>query len=206
MSIDWETFLTKWISLERLRRFSEDITYDDNNPYLGFAGASEKKIHEAEDRLGIAFPPSYKRFISFTNGWYKNSIHGYAYHHLLPIEEVDWFRDKETEWIQIYAETLEYSYEDIPILTKKISPYDMDFEDDFLFLQCLKSALQVSKSADCDVILLIPNIEFNNGEWEAWYFADWAAGIDKYPSFEELMIKSFDISKWIWEKNSKKKN
>jgi hypothetical protein len=200
MNIDWKSILTEWVELQRLVYFPGDIIYEENNSYLGFPGANMAQIHESESRLGLIFPHSYKEFISFTNGWFKNSI-GFAYNHLLPIEEIDWFRNKEIDWIQIYAETCGIKYEDIPVFMDRINPYEVDYEDDIFFLRCIKSALQISGRGDSDVILLIPNIVFDDGEWEAWHFADWMGTADRYISFEQLMI-----NKYMNDKNRIKKS
>ena len=196
MSIDWGSFLTEWIELERLRRCPEDVIYEQNNPYLGFPEASEAQIIETERRLGVALPQSYKRFISFTNGWYKNSI-GYAYQRLLPIEEIDWFRVKEPEWLENWIEGAGGMPDENPSVPDEI--YFAGAEPD-LRIEYLQSALQISECGDSDLILLIPEVIFEDREWEAWYFANWLGGARRYTSFEELMIGSYDIQKQIWEK------
>ena len=37
--------------------------------YLGYRGASEAQILAAENRLGARFPPSYRAFLTVSNGW-----------------------------------------------------------------------------------------------------------------------------------------
>lgn len=197
MSIDWESFLTEWIAFERLHRFPEDVIYEENNPYLGFPGATEEQICETENRLEVVLPSSYKRFISFTNGWYKNSI-GNAYLQLLPIQKIDWVRVKEPEWLEAWID----GYGGMPTETPSV-PDEIYFGEanSDIRVEYLQTALQISREGDSDLVFLIPDVVFPDGEWEAWYFANWLGGADRYSSFEELMVKSFDIQKGIHDKN-----
>jgi hypothetical protein len=48
-----------------------------------------------------------------------------------------------------------------------------------------------------DVILLIPNIISDDGEWESWNFATWMPGEHRYLSFEQLMVEAYSITKLI---------
>jgi HEAT repeat protein len=47
--------------------------------------------------------------------------------------------------------------------------------------------LQISAIGDAAVYLLNPQVITKNGEWEAWFFANWLPGAHRYRSFQELM-------------------
>jgi hypothetical protein len=57
------------------------------------------------------------------------------------------------------------------------------------FEQYLPTALQVSavEHAGTAVYLLNPKVVGADGEWEAFFFAHWVPGVQRYPSFRALM-------------------
>jgi hypothetical protein len=50
----------------------------------------------------------------------------------------------------------------------------------------LWTAIQISE-VDDGVLLLNPAVVTADGEWEAWFFASWLPGANRYPSFLELV-------------------
>jgi hypothetical protein len=79
---------------------------------------------------------------------------------LLPAREVDWFRTAHQDTIDAWSH----------------GAY-------------LPTALQVSavEHGGTAVYLLNPRVVAADGEWEAFYFAHWVPGVDRYPSFRALM-------------------
>lgn len=67
----------------------------------------------------------------------------------------------------------------------------------------LSSALQISDITESTVLLLNPDVRTTEGEWEAWFFAAWAAGgAYRYRSFWELMcamVRQFKTVETHWE-------
>ena len=72
VSFHWRPFL---------ERFSWDLTVRTRPPrpfpreqqvsgWLGYAGASSKKLPALETRLGNQLPPSYRAFLLTSNGWW----------------------------------------------------------------------------------------------------------------------------------------
>lgn len=51
----------------------------------------------------------------------------------------------------------------------------------------LQTALEISLEQDGAILLLNPRVVTDDGEWEAWFFADWNPGARRYRSFQELM-------------------
>jgi hypothetical protein len=85
---------------------------------------------------------------------------------------VDWFRTSHQDTIDIWVEAVG-ALADAPDR----------------FEQYLPTALQVSavEHAGSAVYLLNPRVVAADGEWEAFYFAHWVPGADRYPSFGALM-------------------
>jgi len=73
-------------------------------------------------------------------------------------ESVDWFRVRHADWAHAYRDTYPH----------------------------LGSCLQVSEVGDA-VILLNPSVEANEGEWQAYFFANWIPGARAYKSFGDFM-------------------
>jgi len=58
--------------------------------WCGMPPATEEEDATAEMRLGLALPPSYRAFLSVSNGW---ELFGGFVQILLPVQEIDWFRN-----------------------------------------------------------------------------------------------------------------
>ena len=76
----------------------------------------------------------------------------------------------------------------LPPLREEYFVYDI--EQDCVNIRCeyLENALEISsESGDGDIFLLIPDVVFENGEWEAWHMGSKLPGANRYRSFYELM-------------------
>lgn len=63
-----------------------------------------------------------------------------------------------------------------------------DGQDPVLFcVEYLQSMLEISEEGDSAIYLLNPNVVTPGGEWEAWFFANWLPGANRYRSFWEMM-------------------
>ena len=179
---DWEPWLREWSRtlLARVAPSSPD-TYPDEDltpeimtsRWLGAPGAGEPKLAALEARLGIALPPSYRSFLRASNGFLQPGI---LVPRLLPAEEVDWFRSAHQGVIDAWHVGTTLG------LGKAAS-------DPEAFEHYLPTALQVSdmERAGTAVYLLNPKVVDAAGEWEAFYFAHWIPGVNRYPSFRALM-------------------
>ena len=52
----------------------------------------------------------------------------------------------------------------------------------------LEHTLEISTHGDSSVYLLNPKVVGTDSEWEAWFFANWSPGADRYRSFAEMML------------------
>ena len=182
-AVEWERWLWEWNGqlLARVDARERDAFRDPAvtleviaSGWLGFPGASEAQIAELEARLGARLPPSYRSFLQASNGFLQP---GMIVPRLLPIAEVDWYRANHQDTIDSWTEGI-------------AAVAGMPPRDPTAFEHHLPHALQVSgvERVGSAVYLLNPDVVDAEGEWEAFYFAHWVPGVNRYPSFRALML------------------
>ncbi len=144
--------------------------------------ATEAQIEELESRLGIVLPPSYKSFLRTSNGWPATTT---FIDRVRATADVDWFRVENEQWIDVYSDKgSEASDEDYYTYGEGGA---RDHRVDHM-----SSLLQVSDVSD-GVYLLNPKAMTPDGEWEAWFFANWIPGASRFPSFAHLMLSEYRV-------------
>jgi HEAT repeat protein len=181
----WKDLLAQW-SEEIIR--SGDLD-DELAPavaasgWLGHPGATEEEISAAEARLGVTFPPSYREFLQVSNGWRMTT--GFV-RRLRPSNEVQWFaaEDRETvdAWMAGAGDEAVPDEEYLVYGDSAVQPLRAGY---------LQSALAISDYGD-GIYLLNPQTVTPEGEWEAWFFAHWVPGADRYRSFWDMMVAEHD--------------
>jgi hypothetical protein len=181
---DWEEWLRTW-NRELLTSYDPTKYNAFVDPrvtpqivasgWLGSPGASDAQIAELETRLGTTLPPSYRSFLRVSNGFLQPGV---IVPRLLTVEEVAWLRDVDPETIEIWTEGLSRS-----------GDVDADVPE-----RRLSTALRISarETVGTAMYLLDPLSVNAEGEWEAWYFAHWVPGADRFPSFRALMQAELD--------------
>ena len=139
--------------------------------WVGYASATEEQIATLEVRIGTRLPPSYRQFLAVSNGWRDSGAFIYK---LWSTEDVDWFRVRNKEWIDISN-------------SSGTDERDPEHES-----RDMKTALEISDIGDSAILLLNPQVISPEGEWEAWFFSSWSFPASRYPSFWELMHAQFD--------------
>lgn len=177
---DWDRWLREW-SAQLLAGFDAPDAFTDPavtpavvaSGWLGFPGASEGDVAALEARLNTRLPPSYRSFLLASNGFLQP---GMIVPTLLSTDRVDWFRVAHQDTIDAWQQGMEAA-------GGVCSPVDG-------FEQHLPHALQVSEveRVGTAVYLLNPDVVGPDGEWEAFYFAHWVPGVQRYPSFRALML------------------
>jgi hypothetical protein len=174
---DWKPFLEQW---SRVILASPDVEYFDLPPeviesgWLGYSPATDAQIAAAETRLGVTLPPSYKAFLKVTNGWWHA---GGSIERILPVEEIDWLREKHPDLIEAWT---------------MFGPGDYDPAYDPVDLRDMPDTLAVSDIGDGAILLLNPAVRAPDGEWENWFFADWLPGAQGFDSFQEMLHDQYE--------------
>jgi hypothetical protein len=132
-----------------------------------------------EKRLKIPLPPSYRSFLRISNGW--GPLNSFV-KHLLPVREIDWLRKLTPGLIDPYSIVEDDSADEAYFDYTEPS---IDYR-----AKHLKETLQISDFHDA-LVLLNPQVIASDGEWEAWFFANWIPGAHRYRSFAELMRAQF---------------
>lgn len=184
---DWNTWLKRYndLLLERLDRsdlpfYPSGTVQAVNKGWLGMEAASEAEIQALETRLGQTLPPSYRQFLLTSNGFLQP---GMLVPRLYACAEVGLFRDIDTVAYDVWTQ---YSF---PAQTAMEDDQDWpDFFARFLPSLIIVSEQEVSGTAR---YLLNPARKTQDGEWEAYYFAHWIPGANRYSSFWELMQREF---------------
>ena len=199
-TFDWESFLRQW-SQELIESIPDDqnqllLEVIESN-WLGYPGATEEQIHRTENRLEVRLPPSYREFLKVSNGWRQTTP---FIDRLWSTEELERFALRHQLWIDNFiAGYLARNYRNSPINGSedhRVIPLISDAEYftygeaqdcSKLRIEYLQTALEISQKGDSAIYLLNPQVITTEGEWEAWFFADWLPGADRYPSFGDMM-------------------
>ena len=199
-TFDWESFLRQWSQelIESLQeeRYRLPLEVIDSN-WLGYPGATEEQINRAETRLKVRLPPSYREFLKVSNGWRQTTP---FIERLWSTEELEWFSLRHQAWIDNFISGyLTINYRNVTANgseDRRIIPFISDAEYftygetqdcSKLRLEYLQTVLEISQEGDSAIYLLNPQVVNAEGEWEAWFFANWLPGADRYPSFYEMM-------------------
>ena len=182
---DWQTFLNRWsrlvLAAPGLRHaMAADVTGPGT---LGRRGASEEEISRVEARLEIKLPPSYRAFLKVSDGWFIGMDDKSR---LFQIKEVDWFSVRFPDMLQGWLTGYQQQGEPEPVPEEVYRVYGEDQDPSRVHTQDLRAALTVGEGDDA-VYLLNPRVVDPSGEWEAWFFAPWLPGAERYRSFSELM-------------------
>jgi hypothetical protein len=180
---EWMTFLTEYNGeLLSYEQVIEALPCElIKTRWLGYVGASENEVDATERRLGTHLPPSYRAFLKASNGWRFPSV---SIFDLLPATKVVWFRERNQDWIDAYVAP---SAELPPISDKDYFVYGAKQDCVKFRVEYLQTALQVSDEGDSAVVLLNPKVITPEGEWEAWFFANWLPGAVRYRSFADWL-------------------
>ena len=181
---DWRPFLEKWsrelIEAGAYPQLAREVV---ESGWLGFPGATAEQLDVAEARLGVTLPPSYREFLTVTNGWRQT---GTSIWRMWSTEEIDWFRARNADWIDAYVNPFG-GLEGLSLTDEEYLVYGKSQDSVRFRVEYLESALEISDEGDSAIYLLNPEVVTADGEWEAWFFANWLPGASRYRSFAELM-------------------
>ena len=155
--------------------------------WCGLPPALESDILATEKRLGLTLPPSYRSFLSISNGWHP---FGNFIERLLSVEQIDRFRLANPE----AAREIPECYQEDELSDEEYLDYADDYHMVALRTSYYPDSILVGNPWGCesDIILLNPQIVSSDGEWEAIFFANWVPGNRRFRSFYDLVVDSVD--------------
>ncbi|MGW1274093.1 SMI1/KNR4 family protein, partial [Streptomyces sp. NPDC002491] len=137
-------------------------------------------IVAAEERLGRRLPPSYRAFLSVSDGWRVDQTAGVYV--LGGIADIGWFQDPHG-LTPLYEEALG----------------DDPRADDVLLAGMWQRALRLETDSDMSSALLDPGDVDQGGEWALYVYKGWSGELpERYPSFRvymEAMYRGFHGSR-----------
>jgi hypothetical protein len=146
--------------------------------------AADAEIDEAQARLNTKFPPSYRNFLRVSNGWRKlDELIG----RLDSTQEIEWLAQRNQEFIDAWVTGVALGGGDFSVPDEAYFVYGDEQDTSLLRDEYLQTALLIGGNPEQGLILLNPQVTFEEGEWEAWLFANWFPGAARYRSFRELM-------------------
>jgi hypothetical protein len=180
-NFDWQSFLRQWsgdvLASSLAGGMPESVR---QSGWLGLPPASEEQIADAERRLRIPLPLSYKSFLRVTDGWRRPTR---SIDLIRRVDQIDWFRKAHKDWIKAYSIPATIDPGGVPDAEYfAYGEHASDFKSSHL-----KEMLQISEVGDAAVYLLNPQVISKGGEWEAWFLANWLPGVRRYRSFREMM-------------------
>jgi hypothetical protein len=116
-----------------------------------------------------------------SNGWQRTTP---FINRIRPTQEVNWFGVENEQWVEVYSDS------GSTLADEEYYVYGEDSASDHR-AEHMPSLLQISDVED-GVYLLNPEAVTPDGEWEAWFFANWIPGARRYPSFAHLMQREYE--------------
>lgn len=170
-TFDWPSFLHRW-------QEEWDPDPERGEPsVLGRPSAGEEAIAAAERRLGMRLPPSYRGFLSASDGWWVGAVA--SVYRLGGVQDVERFGDPYG-LAEVYEECLD----------------DDPADEQVLVAGMWRRALRLETEGDdaCHA-LLDPGDTDPDGEWALYVYQGWGGEHPKrYPSFRaymEAMYRAF---------------
>ncbi|MFB9738051.1 SMI1/KNR4 family protein [Streptomyces sp. NPDC057386] len=172
-AFDWLSFLLGWSAEWADSLPADEVRGEDDESarrerWLGFEPASEERIVAAERRLGCRFPPSFRAFLTVSDGW--RHAGGFVWR-LAGTSEVHWHEDEAG-----LADTFE------ECLDEDASP------EEVAAARVWRRGLRIDVESDAMYVLMDPEDVDAEGEWAVYSWAGWrAAPPERYAGFGAFM-------------------
>lgn len=156
--------------------------------WCGQRPASESEILRAEARLGLKLPPSYRSFLSVSNGW---SPFNSFVTRLLPVQEIDRYRILDPNGFASFERARELYPDDAYSVSDEVYlDYETPAHNVAVRNQYYADSLLVSERLETELVLLNPFVISASGEWETIFSAHWIPGNERFRSFRDYVEKS----------------
>jgi hypothetical protein len=183
---------------ERLQRLAQHVdlrgfvSYEwevIRNDGLFHSPGNQGLLAEAEQRLGVTLPPSFRAYVLASNGWLSASSK------LIPLQHVVSFGQADRDYVQDWSIT-----PPIEIPDERYFAYGDTQEPRNIRTRYLPDCLLISQplSEINERLLLNPQVRFDNQELETWLMSPRLPGAIRYRSFTELMrfMQRSDEAAW----------
>lgn len=145
-SLPESTWSRLLLEISRLRLAIPEVAVDVpdsmvEGSWLGEPGAADEMIEASERRLGVRLPPSYRQFLKESDGFRQLSPFIWK---LLGTAGIDWFRIRNSKWIEAYQIADDISPEE-----HRRAPLDSGLWRAAYLWSCL----QISEEGDSAVVL-----------------------------------------------------
>jgi hypothetical protein len=151
--------------------------------WCGSPPASASEILLVEERLGVKLPPSYRSFLSISNGWRPfNSF----IERLVRVQEIERFSSADPQDLAM----IQKYYREDDISDEAYRDYKTPKHNVALRHRYYPDSLIIGKKWDGgggELLLINPHIVSPDGEWETIFFANWIPGNERYPSFRNFV-------------------
>jgi hypothetical protein len=159
--------------------------------WCGRPAATESEIRAAENRLGVRLPPSYRSFLSISNGW---RIFNSFVEQLLPVHEIDRFRFRSPESFASMESAHErlvgrYGYDPSVVSDDVYLDYETPAHNMALRHHYYGDSLLISEASESELVLLNPFVVSADGEWETIFSAHWIPENERFRSFRDYVEK-----------------
>lgn len=182
----WNTVLTQWSKQLMTSNIAPHLWAPQAraSQWLGTAGATEAALQATETRLQTTLPPSYRAFLTATNGL---SVLTRFVWRVYPVEEIGWYGPRYPNNLALLRG--DFGTGPLGKLCKLLgwpttSPANDD--GDAIPVNQLQSALEIAGGNYTDAVeyVLNPHVQTNDGEWEAWIIRWWKPTLmERYESF-----------------------
>jgi hypothetical protein len=178
---DWDALMRPWsaevLADPELRPFVDADALASG--WLGLPGASEADLAATEARLDARLPESYRQFLAYSNGW--RMLNAFV-ENLWSAEEVERYAVRHADLVDAWRRGRTAG----PVSDAAYFVYGAEQDPSVVRDEYLANVIEVSDYAD-GVLLLNPAVVFDDGEWEAWFFAPWLPGAKRYRSFWDML-------------------
>ncbi|MDJ1503619.1 SMI1/KNR4 family protein [Xanthocytophaga agilis] len=157
--------LLQAISKKALLSNSFDFSEEQiQSEWLGFSGASDQEIEEAERRLQINLPQDYKDFLKISNGFSQTTCVSCTF---LPTDKIDYLKVLDDDLIDIWNEPEEVH-------------------------EGLAASILIGGLHEEQYFLLIPPHSASES-WSYWKFASWIPGEEIYDSLKDFFTSEYSF-------------
>jgi hypothetical protein len=177
--LSWEADVHTWVKLNPTR--DRIVLEFKTRGYLWNKGATEQEIEGCEQRIGVRLPPGYRTFLSVADGGLIISTVDTA--RLSRCSEIDWFAERYPDACQPWSEDV-----NAPVSDADYFKYGASQNTDFIRREYVPETLSISSDEELNFHLLNPLVLWN-GEWEAWDLGAKQAIVERFRSFEQLMLE-----------------